>query len=75
MIGDYTTVQLNGRWCYLYRAIDWEATFVDARLSETRDMEGAQPFFCQAVTTVGHCPARVRLMATIRISRRAGDAG
>ena len=52
-----------------------EGTFVDARLSETRDMEGAQHFFRQAVTIVGHCPARVRLMAMILSPRRAGDAG
>ena len=56
---DETYVKVNGQWCYLYRAIDREGTLVDARLSETRDMDGAQHFFRQAVTTVGHHPDRV----------------
>src|SRR3712207_5095456 len=42
---DETYLKVNGRWCYLYRAIDRDGTLVDARLSETRDMEGAQQFF------------------------------
>ncbi len=56
---DETYVKVNGAWCYLYRAIDRDGTLVDARLSETRDMEGAQQFFRQAVATVGHRPDRV----------------
>jgi transposase-like protein len=53
---DETYVKVNGTWCYLYRAIDREGALVDARLSETRDMDGAQQFFRQAVATVGHRP-------------------
>ena len=56
---DETYVKVNGAWCYLYRAIDREGALVDARLSETRDMEGAQRFFRQAIETVGHRPDRV----------------
>ena len=56
---DETYVKVNGKWCYLYRAIDWEGNLVDARLSETRDMDAAQRFFRQAVATVGHHPDRV----------------
>ncbi len=56
---DETYVKVNGTWCYLYRAIDREGALVDARLSETRDMDGAQRFFRQAVETVGHRPDRV----------------
>ena len=56
---DETYVKVNGQWCYLYRAIDREGNLVDAQLSETRDMAGAQQFFRQAVTTVGHRPDRV----------------
>ena len=56
---DETYVKVNGKWCYLYRAIDREGNLVDARLSETRDMDGAQCFFRQAVTTVGYRPDRV----------------
>src|ERR687885_78838 len=44
---DETYVKVSGRWCYLYRAIDRAANPVDARLSETRDMDGARCFFRQ----------------------------
>ncbi len=56
---DETYVKVDGTWCYLYRAIDRDGNLVDARLSETCDMEGAQQFFRQAVATVGHRPDRV----------------
>ncbi len=56
---DETYVKVNGTWCYLYRAIDREGNLVDARLSETRDMDAAQRFFRQAVETVGRVPGRV----------------
>ncbi len=56
---DETYVKVNGTWCYLYRAIDRDGNLVDARLSETRDMDGAQRFFRQAVATVGRLPERV----------------
>ncbi len=56
---DETYIKVGGNWCYLYRAIDREGNLVDARLSETRDMDAAQRFFRQAVETVGHLPERV----------------
>ncbi len=56
---DETYIKVHGAWCYLYRAIDREGHLVDARLSETRDMDAAQGFFRQAVATVGHLPERV----------------
>ncbi len=56
---DETYIKVNGAWCYLYRAIDRDGNLVDARLSETRDMDAAQGFFRQAVATVGHLPERV----------------
>src|SRR5215211_5662672 len=56
---DETYVKVTWTWCSLYRAIDRDGTLVDARLSETRDMEGAQRFFRRAVATVGHRPDRV----------------
>ncbi len=40
-------------------AIDRDCNLVDARLSETRDMDGAQQFFRQAAATVGQRPNRV----------------
>ncbi len=56
---DETYVKANGRWCYLYRAIDREGNLVDARLSETRDMDAAQRFFRQAIAAIGQVPERV----------------
>jgi transposase-like protein len=48
-------IKVQGRWCYLYRAIDRSGALVDVRLSETRDMEAAKAFFRSAkiVTTTG----------------------
>ncbi len=34
---DETYIKVDGRWCYLYRAIDRNGQLVDVRLSETRD--------------------------------------
>jgi transposase-like protein len=61
---DETYVKVKGKWCYLYRAIDWDDNLVDSMLSATRDMAAAQRFFRSAqsitipapkqVTTDGH---------------------
>src|SRR6202049_5053070 len=56
---DETYVKVEGRWCYLYRAIDTSGALVDVRLSETRDMEAAQAFFRSAKAVTGVIPARV----------------
>jgi putative transposase len=56
---DETYVKVQGRWCYLYRAIDREGNLIDARLSETRDLEAAKEFFAQALAVVGKPPERV----------------
>jgi transposase-like protein len=56
---DETYVKLNGRWCYLYGAIDHFGALVDVRLSETRDMESAKAFFRSAKAVTGVAPARV----------------
>jgi len=56
---DETYVRVNGRWCYLYRAIDREGHLVDARLRLTRDMDAAQRFFRQALARAGDAPAQV----------------
>lgn len=50
---------MNGRWCYLYRAIDRFGTLVDVRLSEKGDMEAAKAFFRSAKAVNGVTPARV----------------
>ena len=56
---DETYVKVQGRWCYLYRAIDTSGTLVDVRLSETRDMAAARAFFRSAESVTGITPARV----------------
>ena len=56
---DETYVRVNGAWCYLYRAIDREGNLVDALLSDKRDMDAAQRFFTQALSTAGQAPAQV----------------
>jgi transposase-like protein len=52
-------IKVNGRWCYLYRAIDRFGALVDVRMSETRDMEAAKAFFRSAKAVTGVTPARV----------------
>jgi putative transposase len=53
---DETYVNVKGKWCYLYRAIDRDGNLVDSMLSEKRDMDAAKRFFKQAVDVVGHSP-------------------
>jgi putative transposase len=56
---DETYVKVQGRWCYLYRAIDTSGALVDVRLSEARDMAAAKAFFRSAKMVTGITPARV----------------
>ncbi len=56
---DETYVNVKGKWCYLYRAIDRDGNLVDSMVGEKRDMEAAKRFFKQAVAVVGHAPERV----------------
>ena len=56
---DETYTKVNGRWCYLYRAIDRSGALVDVRLSEKRDMGAATAFFPTAKAVTGVTPARV----------------
>jgi len=56
---DETYIKVDGRWCYLYRAIDADGNLIDSMLSETRDMDAAKRFFARARTMVGHAPEKV----------------
>jgi len=56
---DETYIKVNGRWCYLYRAIDRTGALVDVMLSETRDMAAAEKFLRSARAVTGVTPARV----------------
>src|SRR5215217_4255301 len=53
---DETYLKVQGRWCYLYRAIDQNGTLVDVPFSEHRDMAAAQAFFRSAQAVTGITP-------------------
>ena len=50
---------MQGRWCYLYRAIDRNGALVDVLFSEHCDMAAAQAFFRSAHAVTGITPDRV----------------
>src|SRR5215212_6725738 len=54
-----TYLKVQGRWCYLYRAIDRNGNLVDVLFSEHRDMAAAQAFFRSAKAVTGITPDRV----------------
>ena len=56
---DETSLNVHGKWCYLYRAIDHDGNVVDSLLSEKRKREAARQFFQQAVAVVGSVPDQV----------------
>src|SRR3954465_10828844 len=56
---DETYIKVQGRWCYLYRAIDRSGALVDVMFSEHRDMAAAQVFFRSAQAVTGVTPDRV----------------
>jgi len=56
---DETYVKVQGKWCYLYRAIDRDGNLVDSMLSQKRNMDAAKRFFKQTLETVGYTPERV----------------
>ena len=46
---DETYIRMNGKWVYLYRAVDKYSNTIDFFLSEKRDMESAKIFFKKAI--------------------------
>ncbi len=56
---DETDLKVDGRWCYVYRAIDRSGALVDVLFSEHRDMAAAKAFFRSAKTVTGITPDRV----------------
>ena len=56
---DETYLKVQGRWCYLYRAIDRSGALVDVMFSERRDMGAAKAFFRSAKVVTGVTPDRV----------------
>src|ERR1700744_20934 len=56
---DETYIKVNGKWRYLYRAIDRSGALVDVMFSEHRDMAAAKAFFESARMVTGMTPDRV----------------
>src|SRR6478672_9611298 len=56
---DETYIKVQGKWHYLYRAIDRDGKLVDSMLSKHRNMEAARKFFARAREVVGHRPKKV----------------
>jgi len=55
---DETYVKVNGRWTYLYRAIDQYGQVIDVWLSARRDLTAARTFFTRTLA-VGLVPVEV----------------
>src|SRR3712207_3988807 len=56
---DETFIKVQGRWGYLYRAIDRSGALVDVLFSQHRDMAAAKAFFRSAKAVTGVTPDRV----------------
>jgi putative transposase len=56
---DETSIRVQGRWSYLYRAIDRGGHLLDAQLSDTRDLAAAEAFFRSAWAVTGVMPDRI----------------
>jgi putative transposase len=56
---DERYLKVQGRWCYLYRAIDRDGNLVDSMLSATRERDAAQRFFRSARSMVNSAPTQV----------------
>ena len=55
---DVTYVKVNGRWTYLYRAVDQYGQVIDVLLSTRRDLTAARTFFTRALA-LGAVPVEV----------------
>ncbi len=56
---DETYIRVNGRWCYLYRAIDSSGATIDFLLSALRDAAAAKRLFRNALSDPSHRQPRV----------------
>jgi len=56
---DATYIKIDGRWCYLYRAIDKQGNLVDVYLSDVRDQAAAEAFFKQCHSTTDVVPSQI----------------
>jgi transposase-like protein len=56
---DETYIKVQGRWSYLYRAIDQAGNLIDAQLRNTHDLAAAEAFFRSVWRVTGVVPARI----------------
>lgn len=56
---DATYLKVEGRWCYLYRAIDKQGNLVDVYLIDVRDQTAAEAFFTQCHKATGVVPSQI----------------
>ena len=56
---DETYIRVQGRWCYLYRAIDSSGVTIDFLLSAVRDADTAKGLFRKALSDPAHPQPRV----------------
>ena len=56
---DETHVNVNGRWRYVYRAIDQHGQVIDVLVSARRDAAAARRFFTRALRTLKVTPTEV----------------
>ncbi len=59
LAGGRDLIRVQGRWCYLYRAIDSTGATVDFLLSAMRDAEAAKRLFRKALSRPSHPQPRV----------------
>ncbi|MEA4895211.1 MAG: IS6 family transposase [Oscillospiraceae bacterium] len=58
-IVDETYLKINGKWMYLYRAVDRDRQTIDFWLSKTRDCKAAKKFFRKALKSPHNSNPRV----------------
>ena len=56
---DETYLKINGKWMYLYRAVDRDSQTIDFWLSKTRDCKAAKKFFRKALKSPHNSNPRV----------------
>ena len=56
---DETYIKLNGKWMYLYRAVDQHGNTIDFWLSRKRDCKAAKKFFRKALRSPHNANPRV----------------
>ena len=59
LLADETYIRVNGKWVYLYRAVDSSGATIDFLLSAKRDAAAAKRFLAKALGGENHPAPRV----------------